>query len=55
MATPMILPGVCCLCWGPHGGGTFDRDGALVDVCHGCRIKATALWIRYHASYESED
>lgn len=52
MGSPMALPGTCCLCLGPHGGGTFDPDGTLVDVCHGCRIEETALRIRYHASLE---
>lgn len=52
MASPMTLPDVCCLCFGSHGGGTFDPDGTLVNVCHGCRIKEAALWIRHHASYD---
>jgi len=50
MATPM--PGSCCLCWGPHDGGTFDLDDdgetvalVLADVCHACRIAETALLI----------
>lgn len=53
MATPMTLPDVCCLCWGPHGGGTFDVhpvDGlVLVDVCADCRMKEVVLAIRLRA------
>lgn len=53
MATPMILPGTCPLCWGPHGGGTFtlDDDGetvalVLTDVCVACRMNEIRELIR---------
>lgn len=58
MASPMVFPldaGVCCLCWGPHDGGTFDviapfGNGpaalVLMDVCSACRLNETRELIR---------
>ena len=53
MATPMTLPEVCCLCYGPHGGGTFDLDDdgetvalVLANVCSACRVNETRELIR---------
>jgi hypothetical protein len=55
MATPMILPGVCCLCWDPDEGGTFDvgPDGSLVlvDVCPDCRVESIRLQLRLACTY----
>jgi hypothetical protein len=50
MATPMLLPGSCALCFGPHGGGSFDVDWdtgelTLVNVCIPCRFNENYLII----------
>lgn len=51
MATPMLLPGACALCFEPHGGGTFDvnwdtGEWTLVNVCIPCRFNENYLIIR---------
>jgi len=59
MATPMVLPDVCALCYESYGVGTFDVWGddaesmelVLVNVCAPCRIQETTLLINLRAAY----
>lgn len=54
-ATPMPLPGMCALCFGPHGGGVWALRGPYeavrVNVCVDCRLTEIGLLIRHRSAY----
>jgi len=61
MATPMILPLCCAICFEPYGEGTFDLDDdggsvalILVNVCSGCRWWETRQLILKRSAYPEE-
>ncbi len=57
MASPMEIPGVCCLCWGPHDGEVWAIDDAglplvRVNVCGPCRTAEIRRLIMFRAAWE---